>query len=204
MNNNITVINDMLKIIIREILQGVREVVKNKNFPIAIKEKLINPSYMTFELYAYFIFRIDYLVVNYQEPQVRYPIFDYLASSALDLLNLDRDLFNNVLNNRMQEYTNIQNNNELDFNAKQKQIVDEFIDNLGYSILNNQLQTSTGDEKPIFVLGAVKRFAFAVMQREIVLPTESVFIKTLTKIFKFNSDFRKIKEEELSIILQEE
>lgn len=108
-------------------------------------------KYPTFEIFAYLLFQTDYFAATYQDRKIRFPLYDHIADKMLISLGMEKKLFNDTLNKRMEEYGGTMVRwilGEITDLVRTKGIVEGYLRNLAYSIDKQDLFFWEGKVKP--------------------------------------------------------
>jgi hypothetical protein len=151
---NFEFIDHMLMNIVKVMLQELRLGWRSNTLWALPTEKHVNPVYPTFEIFSYLLFQLDSLAALYQEEKTRKGLFHFLADRMLGTLTIEKEIFNNVLNRRMQEYGGIQVAESLATDSRLKKLLQGFLDNLTYAISKQDLFCWEGETKPSLLIDA--------------------------------------------------
>lgn len=202
MLTHFNLVNDIMRRIFKGMLEGLRISIQNDTLGIFPNEKEFNALYPAFEIFAYLLFRLDFLVVMYQEQKLRMPLFNFIADKMLEILDIEKNTFNSTLNKRMEEYAGIQTDRQLTNDLRTKKLVQGFVDNLTYSISKQDFFRWEGKRKPLPLLGINEVLTMHITYKDILLPLEIGFAKMVKNLFKANSDFTQLSVEEINSILE--
>jgi len=200
---NFDLVNDILKGILKEMLYGLREGLKESDTIGAFPNKdRSNPVYPAFEIFAYLLFRLDFLVMMHQELKLRMPLFNFIADKIPETLEIEKGTFNSTLNKRMDEYVGVQTDRKLTDDIRTKKLLQGYLDNLTYSISKQDFFHWEGKEKPLPFVGLTDVLAIQITHKEMLLPVEIQFVKMFKNLFTANSDFTQLSTEEINSILE--
>ena len=203
MQTHFNLVNDILKGILKEMLYGLREGLKESDTIGAFPNKdRSNPVYPAFEIFAYLLFRLDFLAMMHQEQKLRMPLFNFIADKMLETLDIEKGTFNSTLNKRMDEYVGVQTDRQLTDDIRTKKLLQGYLDNLTYSISKQDFFHWEGREKPLPFVGSTNVLAIQITHKEMLLPVEIQFVKMLKNLFTANSDFTQLSTEEINSILE--
>ena len=197
---NFSLLNDMLGMALKEMLEGLVEGLQRSKliFP---KKGGSNLVYATFEIFAYLLFSLDFFVVVYQEQKLRIPLFNYIADNMLQTLDIERSVFNSTLSKRMAEYVGIQTDAQLTAEVKNKKLLRGFLDNLTYSVSEQNLFQWEGSIKPLPFTGDTEVLQMHIIFAAELMPVELKLWEVVKSIFAANSDFTKLSIQKINSIL---
>ena len=205
MQTHFNLVNDILKGILKEMLYGLREGLKESDTIGAFPNKdRSNPVYPAFEIFAYLLFRLDFLAMMHQEQKLRMPLFNFIADKMLETLDIEKGTFNSTLNKRMEEYGGILvdwNRGEITYELRNKKLLQGFLDNLTYAISKQDSFSWEGKIKPLPWTDANEVLIMHIIFKEMLLPIEIRFRRILRSIFTANPDFTQLSTDKLEEIL---
>jgi len=202
MQTHFNLVNDITRTILKEMLEHLRKGLQDDTLAAFPNKDNVNAIYPAFEIFSYLLFRLDFLVVTYQEQKVRMPLFNFIADNMLETLNTEKNIFNSILNKRMEEYVGIQTDRQLTDDMRTKKLLGGFLNNLTYSISEQDFFHWEGKGKPLPLLGATEVLVIHIIYKETFLPVEIQFVKMLKNLFTANSDFTQLSTEEINSILE--
>jgi len=193
-------INELLNMALNEMLEGLREGLQRSKAIFPKKDKM-NLVYARFEIFAYLLFSLDYFMVMCQEQKLRKPLFNFIADNMLQTLDIERRLFNNTLNIRMQEYVGIKTDGRLTAEEKNEKLLGGFLGNLTYSVSEQSLFQWEGSIKPLPFLGANEVLQMHIIFRAELMPVELKLWEMVKSILTANSDFTRLSIQKINSIL---
>ena len=200
MQKHFSLLNDLLRMALDEMLEGLREGLQRSK-PIFPKKGRINLVYARFEIFAYLLFSLDFFMVMCQEQKLRIPLFNFIADNMLQTSDIERSVFNSTLNKRMQEYVGIQTDGQLTAEAKNKKLLRGFLDNLTYSVSEQNLFQWEGSVKPLPFTGATEFAQMHIIFAAELMPVELKLWEVVKSIFTANSDFTRLSIQKINSIL---
>jgi len=216
MQNNFEMMNDMLRVTVRAMVEQLRTGLQNDALGAFQNEKEINPIYPTFEIFSYLLFQLDYFVAADQEEKLRRPLFDFIADDMFETLVkfvdhdipeticMDKKTFDSILDKRMEEYGGILvdwNRGEITYELRNKKLLQGFLDNLAYSIAKHDLYYWEGKIKPLPCTDVNQVGIVHIIFKEMLLAIEIRFRRILRSIFAANQDFTQLSTGKLEEIL---
>ncbi len=200
--NKFGLLDELMRITLKEMLEGLKIGSKSDTLGVFKNMKKVNAIYPAFEIVALLIFRLDFYVATYQETELREPLFNFIADRMTERLCMEKNIFNNFLNKRMEEYGGIQADMQLTDESKQTKLLEGFLYNLVYSISEQAFYDWEGEIKPLIFLPAHHKLTIHIIYKEMLLPVEIIFVKTIRNLFIANSDFTKLSDKEINLILE--
>ena len=137
-------VNDLLNLT----LEQMKKYLTSGEYICQDKRKL-KTIYPSVEMFAYLLFQIDYLVVNYQIPAVRNPLINHLEDEMLKNTNIPKLEFNRVIDKRMEEYGSIMikwSAGEITDKVRTERLVQGYLRNLVYSISEQKFLNWEGSD----------------------------------------------------------
>lgn len=202
MQQHFGLMGGMLKMALDEMIEGLREGLQRSKdiFP---KKGKINLTYARFEIFAYLLFRLDCFMVTCQDQKLRKPLFNFIADNMLQASDIERRVFNNTLNIRMQEYVGIQTDGRLTAEEKIEKLLQGFLGNLTYSVSEQSLFQWEGNIKPLPFLGADEVLQMQIIFRAELMPVELTLSEVIKSILTADSDFTSLSIEKINSIVAE-
>jgi len=185
---------------LKEMLEGLGEGLERSRF-IFPKKDGTNLVYATFEIFAYLLFSLDFFMVMYQEQKLRIPLFNFIADNMLQTLDIERSTFNSTLHKSMEEYVGIQTDGQLTAHTRNEKLLRGFIDNLTYSISEQDLFQWEGRVKPLPFTGATEFLEMHIIFATGLMPVELKLWEVGKSIFAANPDFTKLSIQKINSIL---
>lgn len=200
MQKHFSLLSDLLRMALEEMLEGLREGLHRSKLIFPKKDR-INLVYARFEIFAYLLFSLDLFVVMCQKQELRIPLFNFIADNVLQTLDIERSVFNSTLNKRMAEYVGIRTDGQLTAEAKNEKSLRGFIDNLTYSISEQDLFQWEGRVKPLPLTGATEVAQMHIIFAAGLMPVELKLWEAVKKIFAANPDFTQLSIQKINSIL---
>jgi len=172
---NFDFIDDILRDMVKAMLEELRLGLRSDTLGVFPTEKHVNPIYPEFEIFSYLLFQLDFLAALYQEEKIRRELFHFLADRMIGTLAIEKEIFNNVLNRRMQEYGGIQVDESLTDDSRRKKLLQGFLDNLTYAISKQDLFCWEGKIKPLPLTDADELFLMHIIYKDGLWPMEIRF-----------------------------
>jgi len=119
----------------------------------------------------------------------------------LQTSDIERSVFNSTLNKRMQEYVGIQTDGQLTAEAKNKKLLRGFLDNLTYSVSEQNLFQWEGSVKPLPFTGGTEVAQMHIIFAAELMPVELKLWEVVKSIFTANSDFTRLSTQKINSIL---
>ena len=185
---------------LNEMIEGLREGLQRSKDIFPKKDK-INLMYAGFEIFAYLLFSLDYFMVTCQEQKLRKPLFNFIADNMLQTSDIERRVFNNTLNIRMQEYVGIITDGRLAAEKKNERLLRGFLGNLTYSVSKQSLFQWEGSIKPLPFLDATEVLQMHIIFRAELMPVELKLWEVVKSILTANSDFTSLSIQKINSIL---
>ena len=199
-HQHFSLLNELLKMALDEMVEGLREGLQLSKHIFPKKDK-INLVYARFEIFAYLLFSLDYFMVMCQEQKLRKPLFNFIADNMLQTSDIERRVFNNTLNIRMQEYVGIKTDGRLTAEKKIERLLRGFLGNLTYSVSEQSLFQWEGSIKPLPFTGAEEVLQMHIIFRAGLMPVELKLWEVVKSILTASSDFTQLSTQKINSIL---
>jgi len=200
MHNNFGLVNYGISTTTNVMLERLKKGIQADTIGIFPNKKKINFLHLSFEIFSYLLFQLDYLVVQYQKQKLREPIFNFIVENMFKALHIKENFFVKILNKRMEEYGGIKADIKLTNDLREQRLVESFLQNLAYSIFEKNLFDWEGKIKPIPILDILKVSAIHAIYIETLLPVEATFLVIQRNLFAAKSDFTQLSKKELKDI----
>ena len=159
------------------------------------KTSSTDPQYPGFEVSAYVLFLSDYMASTHLRPEARSALFNCLADAALEALNMEKGMFDRVLNMRMREYAERVAADNSQGGVRTQARWDKLLENLAYACDENELFEWDVDVKPLAPVSMMTKMMLLWVHREVLMPAEGRFLIMWGEILRLSPDLSDVSRD---------